>query len=191
MKSKPVSERGKPSSRQCDTQPLLRLLVAEATRRGHTLAELAKRLGVTYGRLTQWRRNESAMANAHASVLELSAQYLGVPTVVVLVIAQKIGLQQFVWPTKASLTDRISREIDRLRRDPFLGAFVPAELTTASPALQLFVVFLFHELEGDESQGKSMYNWLTLMHQAAVGNVDAQSKLDELRGQASQNQHLF
>src|SRR5674476_692391 len=90
-----------------DEQPLLKALVAEATRRGETLASLAKALGVTYERLAQWRRNDALINNAHRSVHERAAKYLGLPTVLVLMFAGSIGLEEFVWPGRGSLKDRI------------------------------------------------------------------------------------
>ena len=68
---------------------------------------------------------------------ELAGQYLGIPTVMVMVMAGKIGLMQFVWPDAAPLKDRVGFELKRLQQDPYLGAFVPAELSAASPAVQL------------------------------------------------------
>ena len=74
----PVKRRNPPPITR-DEQPLLRVLVSEATRRGDTLAALAKELGVTYERLAQWRRNDALIAKAHRSVHEKAATYLGLP----------------------------------------------------------------------------------------------------------------
>ncbi|WP_114971143.1 hypothetical protein [Rhodoferax ferrireducens] len=172
-------------------QPLVRALVVEAARRGDTLAELAKQLGVTYVRLAQWRRQEADIGKAHASVHELAGQYLGIPTVLVLVMAKKVGLLQLVWPATASLTERIGREMEKLRQNPFFGAFVPAELAAASPALQLFVVFLVHEIEGRGANEASNYRWLRALHQAAAGDLHGQTELDELRKQSSERAGIF
>jgi hypothetical protein len=174
-----------------DEQPLLKVLVAEATKRGESLASLAKSLGVTYVRLAQWRRNEANIANAHRGVHEKAAQYLGVPTVLVLMLAGTVGLQEFVWPGEDSLKVRVGRELERLRQDPYLGPFVPRELAAASPAVKLFVTFLFHELDGGRAQGQPGYRWLTALHQAAIGNAHGQSELQTLRQQATESQAFF
>lgn len=174
-----------------DEQPLLRALVAQATKRGDTLAMLAKALGVTYERLAQWRRNESAIRNAHASVHEKAAQYLGIPSVLVLVMSGGIGLNSFVWPSTGLFTDRVARELERLRQNPFLGPFVPSELATATPAVQLFVAFLFHELGGEAAQIQQGSRWLTALQLASSGNIEAQLALDALRSKATQDMKLF
>ena len=190
-KATKTTRRGNPPPLIQDEQPLLRVLVAEATRRGDTLAKLARQLGVTYERLAQWRRGESAVINARRPVFEKAAQYLGIPTVLVLAMTGILGLDAFVWPNKGSLGERVSRELERLSQDPFLGPFVPHELASAAPAVKFFVVFLFHELNGGTGREKSAYRWLTALHQAAAGNVQAQVEIEKLRKQATQNQDLF
>ena len=176
---------------ESDAQPLLRAVVAEAQRRGDSLAQLAKQLGVTYQRLTQWRRQDGSIGNAQHSVLEKAAQYLGVPTVLVLVLANKIGLKHFVWPARASLKDRVGQELARLRQDPFLGGFVPPGLSTASAEIQLFVAFLYHEVGVQGAQGEHAYQWLRALHQAAVGDVQAQLELKSLRKHEAVRKGIF
>lgn len=186
-----VKKRRSPPPLTRDEQPLLRALVAEATRRGDTLAELAKALGVTYERLAQWRRGDAEISRATRSVHEKAAKYLGLPTVLILVMSGLAGLSDFVWPDKDSLRDRVTREIERLRQDPYIGAFVPAELAGAEPAVKLFVTFLFHELESGAGPGRSSARWLHALHQAAAGNVEGQLKLDVLRKQSLDSPSIF
>lgn len=177
--------------RERDGAPLLRALLAEAQRRGHTLTELARQLGVTYERLAQWRRSEGAIGRAQASVHKLAGEYLGIPTVLVLVLANEIGLRQFVWPTRAPMKDRIGIELERLRQDPFLGGFVPSELATAAPGIQLFVAFLFHELRGAGVEGEHGDRWFSALHRAAVGGAQAELEFDKLRQKEAGRRGIF
>lgn len=174
-----------------DEQPLLRMLVAQATRRGQTLAGLAKTLGVTYERLAQWRRGEAGINRAHKSVHEKAAAYLGVPTIVVLMLAGGIELPDFVWPGEDSLEARVNRELERLHQDPLIGAFAPSELFTANPAVKLFVTFLLRELEGEARSERPTRRWLTALHHAAIGNAQGQLDLEALRKESVQNTALF
>ncbi len=190
-KSINVDKSGKEPTRERDGPPLLRALLAEAQRRGHNLTELASELGVTYERLAQWRRNDGAIGKAQASVHAAAGEYLGIPTVLVLVLANEIGLMQFVWPAKAPLKERIGMELEKLRQDPFLGGFVPSELATAAPAIQLFVAFLVHELRGQGAQGEHACRWLTALHRAAVGDAQAQLELDAVRRQEAGRKGIF
>lgn len=150
-----IKTRRSPPPLTRDEQPLLRALVTEATRRGDSLAGLAKKLGVTYERLAQWRRGDAAISKANRSVQEKAAQYLGLPTILILVMGGLGELKDFVWPHQDSLKDRVGRELERLRQDPYLGAFVPNELLGAEPAIKLFVMFLFHELESETGHNRS------------------------------------
>lgn len=174
-----------------DAQPLLRTLVAEAIRRGDTLAALAKALGVSYERLATWRRGDADIRNARPSVYQNAARYLGVPTVLILVMAGTISLEQFIWPQKGAMGERMARELERLGQHPFIGPFVPAELASAAPSVKLFVAFLFHELSGDTPGREPSYRWMSLLHQASVGNVEAQAELESLRSRVDPTGSLF
>ena len=174
-----------------DAQPLLRALVAEAIRRGDTLAALARALGVSYERLATWRRRDANIRSARPSVHQNAARYLGVPTVLVLVMAGTISLEQFIWPQKGAMGERMSRELERLRQHPFIGPFVPVELASAAPSVKLFVAFLFHELSGDALGRETSFRWMSLLHQAAVGNAEAQAELETLRSRADPAGSLF
>lgn len=136
----------------------------EAERRGHTLAALAQALGVTYERLAQWRRGEGSIANAKRTVHVRAAAYLGLPVVLILAMAGSLGLAEFVWPARQSMRDRIARQLELLRDDPYLGAFVPPELLSAPEAIKLFVIFLWEELEAHPDRNAQRgARWLNLL----------------------------
>lgn len=193
MASKPPKStpRANPPPLRQDEQTLLRLLVAQATRRGDTLVKLAKALGVTYERLAQWRRQEADISRAHRSVLEKAALYLGLPVVLVLTLAGSMSLADFVWPSRESLSERVARDLERMRQDPFLAAFVPAALATAEPAVQLLVAFLYRELNGEGVQRASNYRWVVALNQAALGHAHGQQTLEALQNEVTTASPLF
>jgi len=164
-----MNRKSEPENELIQEPALLRVLTSEASQRGDTLASLASSLGVTYERLAQWRRGEGSIARARRGVHERAARYLGVPTVLVLAMAGLIGVEEFVWPTRVSLRERIIRDLERMRDNPFIGAFVPPDLEQASDSVKLFVLFLFHELDGESEYGRSRYRWLSDLHGAAAG----------------------
>lgn len=179
------------TSQAREDQPLLRALDAERLRRGETLAQLARHLGVTYERLSQWRRDAAQIGKAHRSVHEKAAKYLGCPTMLVLVMSGFVGLDEFVWPAAESLETRISSELRRMALHPYLGAFVPVELGIAPAALKMFVLFLFRELEGKLENEKPAYQWLRAMHLAANGDAAGQLEVAKLREKAQQDGQIF
>jgi transcriptional regulator with XRE-family HTH domain len=164
-----------------DDPPLLRVLIAEATRRGDTLATMARHLGVSYERVAQWRRKESDIANANRNVFEAAGLYLGVPTAYVLVMVGLITALDFAHPSRLSLRENLQREIKLLRLDPAFAGFVPETLNTADPTVQQFVVFLYRELVGSSVSPVRPFEWMRSMTLAALGNLQAQTELAALR----------
>ncbi|MDW5443799.1 hypothetical protein [Polaromonas sp. SM01] len=149
-----------------DDEPLLRMLVAEAARRGDTLNSLAKHLGVTYSRLAQWRRKQATIANAQRSVHIQAAAYLGLPPVLAFVLAGVVTLPDFIWPAPESLDSRLRQEIEAMRQDPLLGGFVPQELASASRTVLMFVAFLYSELHRRPGAHYRGQQWLSMLHEA-------------------------
>ena len=106
--------RGYPPA-QLDDHPLLRVLIAEATRRGDTLAAMAGALGVTYERVAQWRRKEANVSRASRGVLEAAAAYLDIPTAFVLCMVGILGIQDLLPLGRSSLEAHVKLELSRLR----------------------------------------------------------------------------
>lgn len=151
-----------------DEDPLLRILVAKATSRGQPLKSLAQELGVSYGRLAQWRREKAAMRIAHRSVHARAARYLGIPTVLALVLAGVVGIEDFVLPGPESLDERLRKQFEEMRHDPFFAAFVPPCLVSAAPEVRLFVAFLYGQARGISSTPQQGMPWVTDLHRAVV-----------------------
>lgn len=157
--------------------PLLRVLIAEATRRGDTLATMASHLGVSYERVAQWRRRESDIGNANRPVLEAASAYLGVPTAYVLCMAGLVRAMDFAHPTQQSLRERVKQQLESLRRDPAFAGFFPEELLSADAAIQQFVLLLYRELDSGGNRPRRPFEWVRTMHLAALGDLQAQAEL--------------
>lgn len=166
-----------------DDAPLLRVLIAEATRRGDTLATMARHLGVTYERVAQWRRREADVSNASRPVLEAAGAYIGIPTIYVLCLAGIIGIRDFAHAPQSSIQTRVRRDLERLRTDAYFAGFVPDALLAADPTVQQFVLLLYRELGGPLSRGERSFEWMRAINLAALGNAQAQSELALLRSE--------
>ncbi|XAH25677.1 hypothetical protein AAFF27_10975 [Xylophilus sp. GW821-FHT01B05] len=133
------------------SERMLELLVAEAIRRGDSLTDLARHLGVSYGRLAQWRRGEGSIRTAHPQVLTAAAHYLRIPKVLALAFAGYISLEDLQWPSPLAQEQRLHVELQLIAAHPMVGPFVPYSLGTAPLEIRAFVVFLFREFQASES----------------------------------------
>lgn len=168
---------------RAEDPPLLRVLIAEATRRGDTLATMARHLGVTYERVAQWRRKEANIANASRAVFEAAGNYLGVPTAYVLCMVGLITVMDFTHPSRLSMHENLQYQLESLRSDPAFAGFFPDALRTADPAIQHFVVLLYRELGGGPVKTGRPFEWMRSLTLAALGDLQAQSELAELRAE--------
>ena len=162
---------------QLDDHPLLRVLIAEATRRGDTLAAMACELGVTYERVAQWRRREANVSKASRRVLEAAAAYLNIPTAFVLCMVGILGVQDLLPASQRTLNTHVKLELSRLRVDPYFAGFVPNALFDADPAVQNLVVLLYREVAPANGENQASYRWMRALQLAALGNVEAQADL--------------
>lgn len=168
-----------------DDPPLIRVLVAESTRRGDTLEHVARELGVPYQRLAEWRRGETHLANAKRPVLRAAARYLGVPTTFVLCLAGLITLEDLVQPAQVTIEERVRRTLERARVDPRWAGFFPAAIMTAGTDVQQFVALLYHELSiPSDARNERDFQWMLAVHAAALGDAEARTKLDALTNSA-------
>lgn len=140
--------------------PLVSSLMRRAEARGDTLSTLAKTMGVSYERFTQWRRGESDIGNAKRGVHQAAASYLGVPTVVVHGLCGKFELADFMVPSGIPIKDRLEHEMARINQHLLFGGFVPRELADAQDSIKVFVIFLIRQLE---ARSRKQAHWVRVL----------------------------
>lgn len=155
---------------------LIHLLLVECARRGETVSQLARHLGVTYERLAQWRRGEGSVSRARRNVLRAAADYLGCAPVYVLVLAGLVDVNDFVFPSEFSPGERLRHELAVIAADVRFAGLVPNELADASMAVKLFVVQLYYEATG-YPKAEAFNGWSRALQFAAVGDSDARDEL--------------
>ncbi len=158
-----------------DDHPLIRILIAEAIRRGDTLIKLAQDLGVSYRQFANWRNKTANVAMAGRGVLIAAGEYLGVPTAYILCIAEVIRIEDLTVKGRRSESGGFEVDMRRMRNDPRLAAFVPAELSDASPKVKSFVQFLYRELSGNtrfigDADGAS--EWMRVLQTALLQTLE-------------------
>ena len=145
-----------------DGAVLIAWMLDEAKLRGMKLPELARQLGVTGGYINQLRIGIRQTSNIAHEFASRCAEFLGVPTVVVLVVAGYLTLSDFAW--KAGSNGQGFEE----------GEGARAQLDVEATADE---VLKWHELP-------EMVRWLrrsALLHgenelEAASGHGDASSR---------------
>lgn len=132
--------------------PLLSALTRIAKNRGHTLAELAAALEVTYGYLVQLKSGARKTQNISSEFAQKCAKYLGVPRLTVLMLAGQVTNEDF-FQLKELSVDNLRRALDYIRGDPYWGPMVP-DLEEArmieNYALVLLIVRMYEDLTGTE-----------------------------------------
>jgi len=181
LRDPPMSRLKTPGAASPDQAPLLRALLSEATRRQWTLARLAKAINISYERLSQYRRGHAEIAKASRPTLEAAAELLGVPLAAVFVLAGTLSPQDFVWPSQASLQERVRQELSRLQADPLFAGYADDELLRADLRVQLLVAVLYREVSGTSSRTSRLPELMRALQLATVANAEAEFALAGLR----------
>jgi transcriptional regulator with XRE-family HTH domain len=79
--------------------PLIAWMQEQARARGDTAQEMCKQLGVTFGYIAQLRSGHRKLSGISDDFATACARYLGVPTIVVKLLAGRISLQDFDVPS--------------------------------------------------------------------------------------------
>ena len=149
---------------------------------------MAKECGVTYGYISQLRtglRKTSQISHDFASAC---ARFLGVPTVVVLLLSGFLTLSDFA--TRAETADeQVDRALRKMQDDPHIRASIPVDLSQLCAEGRRAVVMLYGEVAGrdvfEARQLPEVLRWLqraALMHEenefeALAGHRDTSVRL--------------
>lgn len=173
------------ASLKADDPALIRVLVKEASRRGHQLQQMANALGCTYGYISQLRGGYRKTEHIGQDFAEKAAHYLGVPPAIVKVLAGRVTMSDFLWPQRDPEQD-IADCIAALRDDPVMGCYVPRELNDAAPEVQRFVWQLYIECaERHPTPSRALPRMLHYLQRAALEDVEYEQELAHLRDEMS------
>jgi len=142
-----------------DGGPLLAWLIDEARSRGMSMSELAAELGVTYGYINQLRAGIRQVSCIGQEFADLSARFLGVPTIVVKLLAGRIRMADFAWPHEGEemLVERAYRQ---MKADRTASQHLPSNDTVLSLEAKRALVMLYGEASGVDVLGLRKLNWI-------------------------------
>lgn len=121
---------------------LMKLLRAEAARRGQSLSQLAQALGVTQGYLSLLGSRRRHVENVNSEFIQRSAEYLGVARIVVKFAAGIVDLSDFV-ESEVQESLLVERLFSDVRRDPEFGAVWPGGEAELSCEQRRFVAYCY------------------------------------------------
>lgn len=122
--------------------PLIATLYRVAAQREQAISEMAECLGVTHGYLAQLQTGIRSTERISREFAEAAGRYLGIPTVLVLVMAGCIKAEDFIFP---SLVQSIDSELAGQCLETGLGALMPESVTLADIEIKSYLILLFQE----------------------------------------------
>ncbi len=157
--------------------PLIGWLYDECRRRGQELRQLAEALGVTYGYINQLRSGLRLTRHISDDFAVSCARYLGVPPVVVKMVAGRIPMSDFVHPHEP-VEEAIDRAMACMLDDPIARHVLPADLSGLSIEAKQGLVALYIEATGRDVLGArqvpELVRWLqraATIHDESAGEA--------------------
>lgn len=148
--------------------PLIGWLLDEARRRGIELQQMAAELGVTYGYIHQLRtgiRRTSSISHDFASAC---GAFLGVPTVVVLLLAGFLTMRDFA-VRALSEEELVDKAVRQMLDDSHVRSFLPVDAASLPLEAKRALVAMYSEVTGaDMFEWRELPNMLRWLQRAAL-----------------------
>lgn len=148
--------------------PLIGWLLDEARRRGMELQQMAAELGVTYGYIHQLRtgiRRTSSVSHDFASAC---GAFLGVPTVVVLLLAGFLTMRDFA-VRALSEEELVERAVRQMLDDSHVRSLLPVDVVSLPLEAKRALVAMYSEVTGtDMFEWRELPNMLRWLQRAAL-----------------------
>lgn len=132
--------------------PLIGWLYDECRRRGHDYRHMAEALGVTYGYINQLRSGLRQVKQISDEFAVSCARYLGVPPVVIKMIAGRIPMSDFAFPHE-STEAVVNRSMALMLDDPVARYVLPADLSGLSLEAKQSLIAMYVECSGRDLLG--------------------------------------
>jgi len=124
--------------------PLMGWLEDEARRRNQTAEDMADALGVTYGYVVQLHRGIRTTVDLSRPLVQSCARYLGVPAIVVKLVAGIIDIRDFAFPYETE-EQQVERALRCMLDDPKVRASMPVRLDDLPLEAKKAIVLLHAE----------------------------------------------
>lgn len=160
--------------------PLIGWLYDECRRRRQEFRQMADELGVTYGYINQLRSGLRHVRQISDDFAVSCARYLGVPPVVVKMIAGRIPMSDFVHP-QVPLEDALDRAMAQMLDDPVARHVLPADMSGLSLEAKQSLVAMYMECSGhDLLEARQLPELVRWLQRAAT--IHDESEGEAIRG---------
>lgn len=160
--------------------PLIGWLLDECRRRGQEYRQMAAELGVTYGYISQLRNGLRLTRQIGDDFAVSCARYLGVPPVVIKMIAGRIPMSDFVQP-RESEESALDRALAQMLDDSAARQALPADLSELPLSAKQALVAMYQEVSGRDVLGlHSLPETVRWLQRAAV--IHDESEAEAIRG---------
>ena len=132
--------------------PLVGWLFDEAKSRGQSCTQMAEEIGASCSYIAQLQSSIRSSVDIKQTIAEGCARYLGVPPVLVKLVAGGIRLSDFVcaYETEEKMLDRVMRKV---QGDPQLSYLLPSNLSQLASPAKKALALMYAETAGHEIFG--------------------------------------
>jgi hypothetical protein len=160
--------------------PLVGWLLDEARRRRQNFKAMSRELGVTYGYIHQLATGLRSTAHISQEFADLCGRYLGVPTVVVKLIAGDIRMSDFAFRQEDEEAE-VDRALRQVQDDPQVRQAIPQDLLALPLAAKKAVLLMHSRATGHPMLGlRELPLTVRWLQRAAV--VHNEAEIEVLNG---------
>jgi hypothetical protein len=143
--------------------PLLGWLGDEASRKGHSPAEMSRALGVNYGYVLQLCNGIRNVENVSQDFLDVCARYLGVPTIVCKVMSGNIRMSDFLHRADSE-QEAVDQCLRQMMDDPVRSKLFPKDPMSLEIVAKRALVLMHMKIEQEDFLGvkglPKLVHWL-------------------------------
>lgn len=129
--------------------PLIGWLYDEARIRNQDLKQMSKELNVTFGYINQLRTGHRSTVSLSQKMTNSCARYLGVPPIVVKLLAGVISMSDFLFANETE-EQLVERAIRKVQSDPQIRKSVPENLSELPMDAKKAIVAMYGEVSGHD-----------------------------------------
>lgn len=157
--------------------PLLGWLGDEASRKGHSPAEMSRALGVNYGYVLQLCNGIRNVENVSQDFLDVCARYLGVPTIVCKVLSGNIRMSDFLHRAGSEQV-AVVQCLRQMMDDPVRSKLLPNDPMSLEMVAKRALVLMHMTIEPDDFLGvKGLPKIVQWLQRCAVECDDMNGKV--------------